>query len=646
MYEVERKRSAANREDVMNFMDSFQIALAGTAALLLATALACQDGAAPEAGPVAAPTPGAEAGIGVGPAPTPAPGQLAVEPVSLPTPVAAAAPGSETAAAPTPLTAVTAGVVPTALPAPTATPAPTMAPTPTPTALPTPTPTLTPTPTSTPTPPPTPTPTMAPTVAPALPPTPPPLPTLAPPTLPPFVPPTPDIALPPDFTDSMFELFLNNPELAMAFNPSSHPWLIPWIPDEPSPEKMQVFGSLIDLAEEIDPVSQPWLFSWIPEDPSPEHISILERLAALSEWDPNLGRWATGWPWLADGMTEDEWLVLDRLEVIARTSPGSRGLDSEDSALVAKFLWLGDEYTQDDLLALNAVESLARRDLLSSLMSGPPFSGGITSAQIPLVVAAATVDKEEARRMVEPGYADIETLFAGTELTPDLKISIVRTGTDRQPGTARGIRDAVEFAERTMQLPLPVGHVILVLNEKAYPEGANGANSGFDISVNPDFEQPGDTSKGSSFQSIIVHETAHYFWGGAAPAWIDEGMASTFQYLYAIENEASPESRRRQRRDCEAHDLEMLVELNPTLEDFDLYYCNYYLGQLLFLELLEELGTGEFNERLRELYRLYPKGERPTGTIRIDAVRRVFQDQADIVEKHWSGKLNAPENRP
>lgn len=603
----------------MNFMDSFRIALAGTAVLLLATALACQDGAAPEAGPVAAPTPGAEAGVGVGPAPAEPLAQLAVEPVSLATPVPAVPPGPETATPSTSETAVMAGAVPTAVPAPAATTAPTVAPTPTPTAIPTPTPTVTPTPTPTPTPSPTPAPTMVPTptpttqptVAPALPPTPPPLPTLAPPTLPPFAPPTPGIELPPDFTDSMFELFLANPELALAFNPSSHPWLIPLILEDPSPEKMQVF----------------------------------ERLLELSEWDSALGQLAVDWPWLAYGITQDESLVLDRLERIGRTVSPGYGLDSEDSALVAKFLWLGDEYTQDDLLALNAVESLARRDLLSSLMSGPPFSGGITSAQIPLVVAAATVDKEEARRMVEPGYADIETLFAGTELTPDLKISVVRTGTDRQPGTARGIRDAVEFAERTMQLPLPVRHVILVLNEKAYPEGANGANSGFDISVNPDFEQPGDTSKGSSFQSIIVHETAHYFWGGAAPAWIDEGMASTFQYLYAIENEASPESRRRQRRDCEAHDLEMLVELNPTLEDFDLYYCNYYLGQLLFLELLEELGTGEFNERLRELYRLYPKGERPTGTIRIDAVRRVFQDQEDIVEKHWSGKLNAPENR-
>ena len=26
-------------------------------------------------------------------------------------------------------------------------------------------------------------------------------------------------------------------------------------------------------------------------------------------------------------------------------------------------------------------------------------------------------------------------------------------------------------------------------------------------------------------------------------------------------------------------------------------------------------------------------------------IRRVFSDQTEIVEKHWSGKLNAPENR-
>ena len=90
----------------------------------------------------------------------------------------------------------------------------------------------------------------------------------------------------------------------------------------------------------------------------------------------------------------------------------------------------------------------------------------------------------------------------------------------------------------------------------------------------------------------------------------------------------------------------MLTEWDPEQEDIDEFHCNYYLGQSLFLELLENLGTNEFNKRLRELYRLSLSAKESDQDPGIDEVRQAFHDQAEIVEKHWSGKLNAPENRP
>ena len=101
-----------------------------------------------------------------------------------------------------------------------------------------------------------------------------------------------------------------------------------------------------------------------------------------------------------------------------------------------------------------------------------------------------------------------------------------------------------------------------------------------------------------------------------------------------------------QRNNCEAHDLEMLTEWNPGTESKDEFICNYFLGQMLFQELLENLGTEEFRQRLRELYRLSLAAKDTGQTPSIAEVRQAFHDQADIVEKHWSGKLNAPENRP
>ena len=120
-----------------------------------------------------------------------------------------------------------------------------------------------------------------------------------------------------------------------------------------------------------------------------------------------------------------------------------------------------------------------------------------------------------------------------------------------------------------------------------------------------------------------------------------------FEYMYGVETGVSPGLLEKpQREDCEAHDLEMLTEQDPEQEDFERFHCNYYLGQSLFLELLESLGVEVFNERLRELYRLSLAAKDTGDTPGIAQVRQAFHDQADVVEKHWSGKLNAPENRP
>ena len=74
--------------------------------------------------------------------------------------------------------------------------------------------------------------------------------------------------------------------------------------------------------------------------------------------------------------------------------------------------------------------------------------------------------------------------------------------------------------------------------------------------------------------------------------------------------------------------------------------CSYYLGQLLFQELLEGLSEDEIGAKLRDLYALTLAQQEAGLTPGIDPVRQVFSDQPETVEKHWSGDLNAPENRP
>ena len=364
---------------------------------------------------------------------------------------------------------------------------------------------------------------------------------------------------------------------------------------------------------------------WLNDEDDENGIAVMEAVLAF--------------PWIQDGITETEAEAIDWIE-----SLDDRSEKAATAIIAMPFL---ESLEEDDVLAIRGMNSMAYHGLLSGLLAHSTLHNGITDAQTTLVTAVGTVwDTEEIRRMLNPGYADIEVLSEGTELTPNLKISIVRTGTQPQPWTATGVRDAVQFAEQTMQLPLPVGHVIILLNDKAGNKGYGGTNHGFAFDFKPEREQEETVYGRHNFQSGIVHETAHYFWR-LDPNWVDEGVANMFEYIYGIDKEVTPGLLEKpQREDCEAHDLEMLTDWNPGVQEFERFHCNYFLGHMLFQELLENLGTEEFNQRLRELYRLSLEAKETNRTPGIAEVRRAFHDQAGVVEKHWSGKLNAPENRP
>ena len=176
------------------------------------------------------------------------------------------------------------------------------------------------------------------------------------------------------------------------------------------------------------------------------------------------------------------------------------------------------------------------------------------------------------------------------------------------------------------------------------PRGSGGgSHDGFAIGYNPEFEKDED-----HYISRLhhVHETSHSFWrhAGHAETWIDEGLADTFSHMYAIENGAGPGLWKQSRRDCEHHDLKMLSDSPPAQRSIQ-YYCHYYLGQQLFLELQNNLTPEEFTDKLRELYLLSRDMEAAGETAGIAEVRQLFPGQAQIIDKHWNGALNAPENR-
>ena len=425
-------------------------------------------------------------------------------------------------------------------------------------------------------------------------------------------------------------------------------------------------------------IAMPWLQDSVTE----AERDALEWLNWLSLDNAQNAVTIIAMPWFQDGITETEaealrslyWLVdeeaADGGDVIASVLAlrwFSDGINETEGDLLRRLAFL-DYWNEeavtalvdmpflasielDDVLALRSLHRLAFSEdgRLDAVLTHPNVRDGITDDETTLIAATGTIrGASEVSRILGRGNARTEVAFEKTRHTPNLKISMIRTGTQPRQETIDDIRDSVEFIEGIMNRPLPISHIIVVVDDYAVTEGYGGTNYGFAFSVLSDDEQhetPYDTFR---FRSLIVHEVAHFFWLGHA-SWIDEGVANTFEYLFGVDAGVSPGQRERAYRgDCEAHDLEMLTEWDATPEQQGRYGCNYFLGQLLFQELLDELGRTAFSQRVQELYRVSldtkdePGGELPG----IAEVRQAFPDQAAIVEKHWSGKLNAPENRP
>ena len=360
-----------------------------------------------------------------------------------------------------------------------------------------------------------------------------------------------------------------------------------------------------------------------------------QNLRWLQENHPTLYSQIAALPWVADGLSDMERVNLDELLYV-----GFLDIPTLEALVPMPFLSTADA---TDALALQSIYRLAITGQLNPLTEHSVFLDGIDDDETTLVAAAGTVypHPEEIGNILTPGYMFIESVTTDA----GMRLSILRPGTtDLSVETMGVLEDAVEFVETTMGVPLPTGHVILVLHDKAVLEGAGGVNYGFAISYLPQYERPGNTWRWWHFRKAIAHEVAHYFWRGSEN-WIDEGLAVTMERMYGLSIGLSPGQLKRPRRDCELHDLQMLSEKWPGPEDPQ-FYCNYYLGSRLFDDLRDGMTEEEFWDAAADLYSLTIAVQESRRTPGIDEVRQVFSAQAEIVERHWSGALNAPENRP
>ena len=202
---------------------------------------------------------------------------------------------------------------------------------------------------------------------------------------------------------------------------------------------------------------------------------------------------------------------------------GVRNIENLESIVSMPFLIDLDE---TDVLTGEALFRLSRQGLVTELLANPAFQGGIADSDTVLVTAAGTLsDPAEIAKILTPGYVNIQTVDLATQLSPELRGSVIRTGDHAQTWTAPWLQSAVGFLEMTMQQQLPVGHVVVVLHDDAVLPYANGVNYGFAISYKPEYEQEEDTYEAQVLRAGLAHEIAHYY-GEAMSAGLTRGWPS------------------------------------------------------------------------------------------------------------------------
>ena len=223
-----------------------------------------------------------------------------------------------------------------------------------------------------------------------------------------------------------------------------------------------------------------------------------------------------------------------------------------------------------------------------------------------------------------------------------MKVGIVRTGTEHQPWILETTVETVNLIESVYELPLRYGHVVFIISH----ESTCGCTWGFAFDTPLEWDQGKDTFEGNLLQNHVAHELAHAYhvnW----EYWMHDGIARSFEHLNGVEFGLDPAAYKNRRGRCEDHDIQMFDEkqITPRSPEWGLA-CAYYLGGELFIELLGYVGVKEYGAGLREIHLTYRDNPPLHGRVGIEEVRRAFHGYLDIVEKYWSGKWNAPENRP
>ena len=404
-----------------------------------------------------------------------------------------------------------------------------------------------------------------------------------------------------------------------------------WVIDGVSRMESEPAQSLVTLALEYPEAAGELLsMSWLADEINEDEAWTIGTLAYLAFDAPETFRRTAALPWIADGIDSDESWALGSLSDIALDSPqaaerlasypwfmdglhkdevtvvtalGSMSYETGTGAALVGMSFL-DSVEPSDAFALMSLEYLAydSSTTFSRVMSHPSVADGIAdheTAAIALLYDVQKTNPDMVDTLLEPSDVLVERRAIELPRAGDVDLAIVRL----QPGAARSmelLEKAVRFAEDFMREPFPTNFILLLYGDAVMPHFA-GHNSGFNMTVHPDFDSNDDSDEAHYAPYILAHEVAHYYWNSSSQAWLDEGAAEIMSIIYEETTTGQEAQGGANTFPCGyTADLTGVERMKDPQADG----CAYSLGTRFFLDLYRTLGEREFQRGFQDLYRL------------------------------------------
>ena len=429
----------------------------------------------------------------------------------------------------------------------------------------------------------------------------------------------------------------------------------PWTADSINQQEVLVLGYLSDLTQQD--VSRGGVlaaFPWLADEIAEAEWKILGNLRELMSQDPDLGLTVSRYAWLADDITDTEWRVLGNLAPIASA-------DLPTAKSVSSYVWLSDAVTDAELQLLRDLRAISEQDPslaqqlaampfltlsfeerdqhaigsildlagtpenLELLTSSTWFQDGVDHQEAALVTVLSRQSKiapEEFRRLVT-SY-DYQSSSVTLPLAGEVQLTILRLepeGSLRAEGQMDRLEAAIQQIEEFMGLPFPQKDVIMLYAETGTQ--TTGVYLGTHIVVDRPSGIQGDVRR------VEAHEVSHYYWNTGVPVVVANLVEGASEFLTSFVISQIYDDPLQPRfstvggpyaRSCASQGMGTIQRLIDNLavigyeeqSQRSYFSCNYHLGEALFIDLYQTLGSDSLQSAWRRIYQAADIGHEHT----------------------------------